>query len=218
MTAAEYIAAAVARSYRNRGEVLADAALELLGVLSRLFVQYYATAAGLNPAVFATQAVVAFDGQGWPVPADADTVIRLERTGGAEVVVVPLEQRQSEPSEAAVYRMGPRYYGAGNPNDPVDGPLVVYYTQRPPAFTALSTPAPAGWPLHFDEMVVVDLAAWLAKKDGRADDVALLEREQGAWAALYREWLSRETLGTVRAFGQPTLVPSPNVATATVRG
>lgn len=212
MIAQDYITRAIARSYRNRGEVLAPQVPELLDALTLLFTQRYAQASGLNPAVFLKRAVLNWVADGWTIPADCDTMVLMRVNSGAQVFVVAIDNLDAEPTEAAVYRMGRRYLPAGNPVDPVNVPLVAFYTQIPAAFAAVDQAPGPEWPQQFDTMVVVDLAVWMATKDGRADDLQALAPEQGAWDAKYREWLQRESLGLVRQFAKQAIAPSVGLA------
>lgn len=212
LTAADYIARAVARSYRNRGEVLAVDAPELLDALTLLFTQRYAQAAGYNPAVFLVQAVMAWDTDGWQIPANCDTVVLLQTPTAQAVNVVAIDNLAAEPSEPAVYRIGRRYRPAGNANDPTAVALSIWYTQQPVAFTATGDSPDAAWPQQFDTMIVVDLAVWLAIKDARGDDIAALEPEQARWNAQYVEWLQRESLGLVRQWPRFATPPAITMA------
>lgn len=219
MDAQGYIAAAVARSYRNRGDVLADPTTELLGVLTRLFFGYYAEAADQNPAVFASRVLVPWDTSGyWSAPADQYALYELEMPTGAKVYVVPFNDTQAEPSEAAVYRLGTKYYPAGNPNDPVNVTLTFTYQPVPPTFALLTDTPPADWPAQFDERVIVDLATYLAEKDGRPEDIEAMQGEAQKWKGLFSRWLAIADVNTVRRFSIPTQVPTPQVQPVGVRG
>lgn len=219
MTAAEYIQAAVARSYRNMGDVGADPTTELLGVLSRLFASYYAEAADQNPAVMATLSVVPWNVLGyWEMPSDQYALYELRTASNVKVVVVPFDDRAAEPSEAAVYRLGVKYYPAGNPNDPTNVALQFTYQPVPPTFALETDAAPPEWPLQFDERVIVDLAVYLAEKDGRPEDVAAMQAEAAKWRSLYDRWLSIADVNTVRRFSVPQQVPTAQVVPVGVRG
>lgn len=219
MTAAEYIAAAVARSYRNMGDVSADPTTELLGVLSRLFAGYYAEAADQNPAVMGKLAVVPWNVAGyWAMPSDQYALYELRTATNVKVYVVPFDDRAAETSEAAVYRLGVRYYPAGNPNDPTNVALQFTYQPVPPQFVATGDSPPAEWPLQFDERVIVDLAVYLAEKDGRPEDIAAMQGEAAKWKLLYDRWLGIADVNTVRRFSVPQQVPTAQVVPIGVRG
>ena len=219
MTAADYITAAVARSYRNLGDVGADPTTELLGVLTRLFAGYYADAFDQNPAVLVKQAIVAWNVLGyWTKPTDQHALYELRTATNLEVVVVPFSDKQAEVSEAAVYRLGNNYYPAGNANDPSNVALTFTYQPIPPAFTLTTDTPPPEWPAQFDQRVVTDLAWYLASKDGRPEDVAVLEQEAQEWARLWGRWLAAADVNTVRRFSVPQQVATPSVVPVGVRG
>ncbi len=224
MNANDYIAQAIAQSYDNRPTVLTAEDPELLVQLSLLFQGYYRIAAKENPGALATNAVLTWNSTGWTIPADVDTTIRLERTNGVEVVVVPLEDRAAEPSVGAVYRLGRRYLPAGNSNDPSSLNLVIYYASIGPTFTAGTDEPGAEWPVQFDMMVVLDLAAYMARKDGRAQDYDALMAGNSSlpgvmsWRADFMRWCQTPDLNIRRRFGAPTVVPTPAVRPVGVGG
>jgi hypothetical protein len=212
MNAGEYIDRAIARSYQNQSGILADAAPELLAELDLQFADYYQFAAGINPYVFCVRVAQPWSTDSWLIPADADTVVELERPGGAKVIVVPLEDRTAEATEACVFRVGRRYYPAGNSTDPPAGSsLVMYYTTIPPLFADLTTTVPIEWPTQFDSMVVNDLALHLASKDGRASEVDRGTARQQQWQARFAAWLQRPELNRRARFDVPRLVPTTAV-------
>src|SRR5690606_33273672 len=136
MQAQDYIAAAIARSYLNRGEVLAQAQTEMLVRLSQQFRHYYAQAAESEDSVFAQVAILPFltSPSRWEVPADCDTVHAIEQ-GDVAVFVVPYrDRRDAEPSEACVYRLGVQLRPVGNSTDPNQTALTILYTPVPSDF------------------------------------------------------------------------------------
>lgn len=191
---------------------------EMLGVLTRLFYGYYADASDQNPAVFAKKAVVAWDVGGfWNMPSDQDILYMLT-ANGIPIVVVPFQDTGAEPSVGAVYRLASKYYPAGNANDPSNVPLVFTYQPVPAAFAAINDSAPSDWPEQFDEMVITDLATYLAEKDGRPQDAQAMAGEASKWRALYRRWLVLADVNTVRRFSVPQQVPTPQVQPIGVAG
>lgn len=216
MNVAGYVRRAMARSYRNRGTVLAPDVPELVDALNLIFQERYGQASGLNPAVFLKTAVLAWTGANWVIPADCDTMVKMTKASGEEVFVVAIDNLTAEPTEAAVYRQGRAYFPAGNPNDPVNQPLIAYYDQIPAALVDDTSVPDAAWPQQFDTMIVLDLALWLAMKDGRTDDLQALTPEHGRWDGQYQEWLERESLGLIRQFAKAAT--SPAVVSAKVVG
>lgn len=210
MTAAEYIAQAILRNSQNDGDTLAEPDPELLAVLTLLFYDYYQLATGRNPYVFAKQVVLSYTAGGWTIPADAETVVMLQRPGGAEVVVVPIDDLEAEKGKPAVYRLGRRYFSAGNAADPpANTNLLCIHTVIPPTFADLSDSPPTEWPTQFDPMVVNDLALMLAEKDERDVETGRRDKLQERWQARFMAWLSRPELNARTRFGSPRLVPTP---------
>ncbi len=218
MDAQGFIAAAVARSFRNMGQPAASSD-ELLGVLSRLFHGYYAEAADQNPSLFALRASVAWNVGGyWIAPSDQYALYEIQAPGGEEIVVVPFSDPRAEPSVGAVFRLGLNYYPAGNANDPSNVALTFTYQPVPPVFATLSAIPPTTWPAQFNERVICDLATYLAEKDGRADDIQAMQAEAGKWKRYYLTWLSMADSNTVRRFSVPQQVPTPQIIPVGVSG
>jgi hypothetical protein len=207
MLAGDVIAQAVLQSYDNRPTVL-EAEPELLVQLGLAFAGYYRIVTKENPSLFAEQLALTWSINGWDIPDNVDTVIRLERSNGVEVVVVPLEDRSAEPSVGAVYRLGRRYYPAGNTNDPTNQTLTAYIAPVAPEFVALSDPLPSVWPTQFNRMPILELAAFLASKDGRADDAQRFNSALLQWQLDFVRWCQTPDLPIRRRFGAPTIVPT----------
>jgi hypothetical protein len=216
VNAGDYITQAVAQSYNNRPDVLADGGTELLVQLQLIFAKYYRLAAKQNPGALSAQAVLAWDTtiSGWTIPATIDTTLRLELASSPddEVIVVPLEDRRADPSAAAVIRLGRLYKPAGNANDPVNVNLVAYYAAVGPSFADLTTAPGTEWPVQFDGMIVAQLAGFLAKKDGRTDDARAALAEAGDWRTDFISWVQTPDLNVRRRFGMPMAIPTPAVA------
>jgi len=217
-TAAEYMAAGISRSYRNRGNVLAQDNTEGLARLSRQFRKYYSAAAGQNASVFGQIANLTYvpAPPSWVVPADCDTIHWIEQRGVPVYAVTYDDRREAEPSEACIYRLANRLYPVGNTTDPGQQALVVLYTPVPPDFTAVGDTAPAAWNSNFDSMVIVDFALFLAKKDGRPEDVQALMDEANEEVGLYGAWLARNTVPLLKRFGMPVQVPATNTTSIRV--
>lgn len=222
MNAGDYITQAVAQSYNNRPDVLADGGTELLVQLKLIFARYYRTAAKQNPGALAVQAVLVWDTgiKGWAIPAAIDTTLRLELASDPdqEVIVVPLDDRKADPSASAVIRLGRTYKPAGNANDPKNVNLVAYYAAVGPAFANLTAAPGPEWPQQFDGMVVSQLAGFLAAKDARPDDAGAALADASDWKNDFVSWCQTPDLNVRRRFGMPMAIPTPAVSPAGVVG
>lgn len=203
---------AIGRSRKNTPSKLATDATELLQLVIRSMRGLYAFAARINPTFFAESASVAFAGAGWAMPETAQSVWRIENPTGTEVVVVPVDDRAAEPSKPAVYRYGKTYRTAGNALDPVAGNLTFFYARRPTSPANLS-PATldAQWVEDFNELLGLEVAIYLALKDGRANELGPLTGDRDKWALLFANFLEHETTNEVRRFGHITRFNTPSL-------
>lgn len=194
---------AYAKSLKNRPGAIASESSELLQLVIRATRGLYAAAARINPTFFAESAVVAFAAGGWARPQNAEAVFRIENPTPAEVVVVPFEDRRAEPGLPAVYSFGQLYRpaSAGAP-DPQAGNLTFFYAKRPTDPATLATALDALWTEQFNELLILEVAIYLAIKDGRDSEVVNYKVDRDRWANLFFAFLEHETLNERRRFGQ----------------
>lgn len=227
-SATDLTSAALARSFSNRPELSDPASAELVSVLSRQFKELFALASTINPGFFGASVAVPFQAgpgassSGWPRPADAHAVFKLEASTdtkdavnvtiplATEILIVPFNDRAFEAGTPAVYELGQLFVSAGNagaPGDPASGGLVVYYQKRPTSLVNGGDAIDALWPEEFNELLILGVAAYLAKKDGRAEDVQAFSDERQEWLALYAQSLRDASISTRQRFGQFRPVP-----------
>lgn len=223
-TVIDLTTAALARSFTNRPELSDPASAELVGVLSRQFMELFALASTINPLFFGASLTVArtegpsASSTGWARPADAHAVVKLEAStdtqasgvamaAGTEIVIVPFNDRALEAGTPAVYELGQLFVSAGNVGDPTTGGLVIFYQKRPTPLTNGGDSIDPLWRDEFNELPILGLAKYLAKKDGRDADVAAFEDERQEWLALYAQSLRDASISTRQRFGQFRPVP-----------
>lgn len=219
ITVRQILDAAYAKSAKTRPSVAVTEALEGIDIVIRAVQGLYAYAARVNPIYFAGTSLVGFGVDSWARPAEAETIFRIETTANppAEVVVVPFDDRKAEPSKPAVYELGQKFYPAGNPFDPVSGNLTFWYSKRPTSPAAVADPIDASWCETYNELVILEVALYLAIKDGRQDDRAALTVARDHWLGLYTAFLEHATsnlrsrFSQVRRFTTQTLVPLKGV-------
>jgi hypothetical protein len=213
--------AAYAKSMKNNPGQIATESTELFQLVIRTVRKFYSIAARVNPLYFAGSSVVAAPGAGtpWDRPEGAESIFRLETAAGDEVVVVPFDDRTAESGKPSVYRMGKQYYEAGNASDPDPSTdsLTFWYSQRPTDPTDYVSAIDSQWEEAYNELLVLELAAYLAKKDagttGRDVEVAALAHERDEWLRLYIMFLEHETAcelrrwAHIRRFNTMSLVP-----------
>jgi hypothetical protein len=212
-TGQDILNAAYALSAKNRPGTIATEATELVKFINRAMRGLFAIAARVNPTYFAEGTpVVPADSQ-WARPLAAECLFRIEKVSDAsEVVVVPFDDRKAEPSMPAVYEMGGFFRPAGNPNDPT-GNLIFWHTRLPDDLANLASALDADWPEQHNDVLVYEVAIYLALKDGRMDEVAALRAEREQPLQLYIAHLEHATINTrsrfsqVRRFTTNSLVP-----------
>ncbi len=213
---------AYAKSTKNKPGTIATESTELLQVVIRSMRGLYAVAARVNPTFFAEEATVAAVSGAWPRPELAESIFRIERTttttggtgsAGDEVVVVPFDDRKAESGIGAVYRIGQNFKSAGNAPDPTGGDLKFFYSKRPTDPANLDATLDALWTEQFNELLILEVAIYLALKDARADEVVALRSDRDTWVRLFVAFLEhsevneRRRHGHVRRFNTNTLVP-----------
>lgn len=212
-TAQDIVDAAMGRSLKNIPNQIATGATELLKTVNRAMDGLYAFAARVNPLFFADSLSVAYSAPGWARPPQAESVFRIEDPSFVEVVVVPYDQRDAEPGKPALYRLGQVFRSAGNTNDPTSGNLTFFYSKRPTAPAALANTLDSLWAETFNELLSLEVAIYLALKDGRAEEIQGLMADRDRWVTLFVAFLEHETANERRAYGHaqrftgPSLIP-----------
>lgn len=192
---------AYAKSKKNQPGKIATESTELLGVVNRVVRTFFQIGVRVNPYFFGDTEDVAYVSPGWARPSAAETIYRIETAAEVEVVVVPFEDRSAESGLPAVYRLGQVFRSAGNTNDPTSGTLTFFYSKRPTDVAALTSDIDSMFPDAYRELAVLEIAAYLALKDGRAEEVARLVAERDRWLRMFLAFLEHETVNERRRFG-----------------
>ncbi len=220
-TPRDILVGAYAKSTKNRPGTIATEATELLQLVIRIVQGLYTVAARVDQTYFAAEVDKTFS-SGWPRPQEAESIFRMERTalttGGtgsaADLVnIVPFDDRGAEKGLGAVYRMGQTYQTAGNAPDPTGGTLRFFYAKRPSDPANLDAALDALWTEQHNELLMLEVAMYLALKDERAAEVADLRPQRDGWARLFISHLEhsetnvRRRWGHVQRIETNTLVP-----------
>jgi hypothetical protein len=223
------ITAAYNYSSKNKPGTIATEATELLQLVIRRLRRLYALAPRINYTYFAGFAEVDANAEsggpedeGWERPQEAESVFRIERTshtvGGQgkprdEVKIVGYDDVKAEEGYGCVFRMGQTYFSAGNPLDPTGGQLRIFFSRRPTDPTTVNDPLDVQWTEQFNDLLILDVAAYLAAKDGRDAEAASLRAERKEWLQQFVMFLEHceanevRRLANVRRFNTNTLVP-----------
>lgn len=197
------IQAAYLKSAKNMPNTIATDATELLGLVTRILRRYYAVAARIQWETFGLKDVVEEDSGGWPFPENVESLARVELEDGTLVRIVPIDDRALGVPEPSVYELGGKLYPAGNAADPdpAADDLVFWYAKRPDDPATINDVVDALWAEQFNELLHFDIAAYLAVKDGRDDELQSLAAQRENWYALYTAWLEHRVQGGLKRFG-----------------
>jgi hypothetical protein len=197
----QILAAAYGRSSKNIPGKIATDAVELLNLIYRALAGLYSFAADINPQFFGVSTQVVFAAGGWARPANAESVWRIETLAGVEVVTVPIDDKKAELGKPALYRLGQKYFSAGNPLDPVNADLVFFTSKSPAVPALLADNLDASWPEVYNPLLIDETALWLGIKDGRVEELGAVKESRDSWLKLFSEFLDHETTNEVRRMG-----------------
>lgn len=210
MTPQDVLTDAYAKSKKNQPGKIANEAVELLGVVNRAIRAFFIYGARVNPYYFMGRSTVPFASGGWAAPLLAEAVFMIQKSGD-EVIVVPIEDTAAETARAAIYREGQKYYGAGNTLDPTSGELVFIYSRTPTDAANLGATIDDAFPVSYNELPVLEVAIYLAIKDSRDSEAAILVGERDSWLKLFLAHLEHADMNTFRRwenrFNLPSVMP-----------
>lgn len=195
--------AAYSKSTKNAPGDLAAESTELLDVVARALRGLFSVSARVNHTFFGSStAAVAHDGVGWPRPADAESIFRIEKADGTEVVVVPFDDRAAESGKPSVYPFGQKYRLAQGVGLLTTDALTFFYSKRPAKPATLDTAIDPMWPEQFDELLILEVALYLAVKDvdteGRVAEIQHLMAERDRELNKFIAFLEHETVNIVK--------------------
>lgn len=209
-TAKDLITAAYAHRTANDPDKLATKG-ELVSVLSRKLRAIYARAHEANPYFFSKTAEVVGVGGTWDRPEDAARVLWIY--SGADPVagrvrIVPFRDIEAE-LPPRLYQLGLTFHPTGHDADPSGtDPLTFVYAFTHPDLDPVqlwdteANTLDESWPEHYNDILVLRIAKYLAAKDGRAPtELAALEAEHTELLALFDLELARHLRETTRWAG-----------------
>lgn len=154
----------------------------------------------INPVHFGVVANIAEVAGTWARDAAWLNLHRIE-SGGTEVVVVPVEDQQAEPSKLSLYEWGATFNAITNSAGTPAGALDFYASTAPTPIAALVDAIDTRWPESMDELFVLELAIDFAVKDGRLDEESYLVSDRNEWLQKYVAFLQHRTGNLRRRFG-----------------
>jgi hypothetical protein len=211
---------AYSKSTKNNPGQLATEDTELFQLVIRVIRKMYSVAARVNPTHFATSADVSPPGANlpWQMPDGVESLYYITDAAGAEIITVPYNDRQCEPTRPALYYEGKAFYEAGNANDPdPTADTLTFRFSRVPADPAdVNGVIDSMWDEAYNELLVLEIAGELAKKDagttGRDQELVYIAGQRDEWLRLFIMHLEHNVANQVKRFAlsrinTPTLVP-----------
>jgi hypothetical protein len=209
-TVQDILDAAYAKSTKNQPGTIANEAVELLSVVARKLAGLYSFAARIDPTHFAVTANVVGSGSVWIKPEAAEVIFRIEDSADTEVVVVPIDDRLAADPKPALYEFGQTFIAESTQAAPpgATDTLTFWFSKRPddPNPNDLTGVLDLSWDEAYNELLILEVALYLALKDGRADEVEMLKQERNTWAALFASHLANRIANLQRRFGHKSFV------------
>lgn len=210
-TVQDILDAAFAKSTKNQPGTIATSETELLNVVIRTMRGVYAFAARINPYHFSVRQGVGGVAADWERPERAEAIIRIEQQDTTEVIVVPLDDRLAAEPKPSLYEFEGVFTADGAQTNPPGGTdtLVFFYAKRPDDPTPpadLAGVLDPDWDEAYNELLILEVAIYLALKDGRSDEVQLLKGDRNQWAQLFGSYLQHATANLQRRFGHRRIV------------
>ncbi len=201
-TVQDVLNGAYGKSLKNQPGAIATEATELINVTNRAHRGIYSFSARINPIFFANQlAIVPSPATRWARPEEAEAIVRIEDSALAEVVVVPLDDRLAEPQKLSVYEFGQNFDAITNTAGTPTGNLTFWFSARPTLYTLLADLLSSDWREEYNELLILEVAIYIAAKDGRLDEVGFLVGERDRWASLLGAFLQHSTSNQRRRLG-----------------
>lgn len=201
MTVQDLLIQAYAKSKKTQPNQIATEATELLTVANRVIRTFVQIGVRVNATFFGGQEVVVEDPEdgGWPRPTSAEAIYLVQTAAGDDVVVAPFDDVEADNVHPTVYPLGQVYWPAGLDNDP-SGDLTFYYARRPDDAATIADEIDTIWPEAYAELAALEIAAYLANKDQRVDELGFLVAERDRWLIMYLAFLEHETMNMSRRF------------------
>lgn len=193
--------AALAKSSKSEPTKFSTA--EIVNRINRRLSGIYNVAARVNPSFLADTLSTVEAGGTWPRPEEAISVVRVEQdSNSAEVVVVPYDDRQAEPSRLSLYEFAQVFTAITTSAGTPTGNLTFWFPKRPVLIANLSPAVlDLAWREDFNEFLVLELAIDFAIKDGRLNQEGQLLQDRLEWLQLWVAFLQHTTAIERRRFG-----------------
>jgi len=204
-TVQDILDGAYGTSTKNQPATIATEATELLAVVKRKFAGIYAFASRINPIHFSASLDVVGVASQWERPEAANAIFRIEDDSFAEVVVVPFDDRLAAEPEIALYEFAGLFTASPGQTSPpgATDTLTFWFSKSPddPDPDTLAGVLDPDWDDAYSDLLIFELAIYLAMKDGRSGELEMLKAERNQWAQIFASYLQHSTANLQRRFG-----------------
>lgn len=202
MTIQDAIQAAIGRNRKTQPDIQQKGP-EMLGHYNRAMGALFSVAARINPGFYGEITTLTATGGAWQAPANAERVHRLETSAGARVHVVDVNDPEPDPNVPCVTDWGRAYRPANSASSGL-GAITCYFSRTPVPAGSLGSNVDGGFPPQFYDLLVLELAVYLALKDERYSENNALVRERDDTFQLYVAHLEHHSPSRTRRTGRGT--------------
>ena len=146
---------------------------ELIGVVDRAQKELMAR----HSSRFITKTTVSAPGAGtaWTAPATSK-IHRIEKADGTKVHVVDVDDQEAA-FDPRVYRLTDAVYTVGTNQNPASEALVFIHATVPATLSATGNNLQGSWPEWWTRILELEVALFLAIKDGRSSEAQMVQAE-----------------------------------------
>lgn len=177
---------------------------EIVRVVNDYQRKYMARANALNPHRFKSASLLAAPGAGlpWTITVLFSDLVHLEKSDGTEVRIVDEQDSKSEvPPRVRVEARNLLFtIGDSADPDPVSDQLKLWYAPIPVELTSLASNLDDRFPEQYNRILMLEVAMYLALKDGRIEEAASFQGQLDAWVDTFDRELAPPYSARTRRF------------------
>lgn len=198
-----------AKSSAARPETLNSPA-ELVARINQCLLEAFQVMSREQPVLLGTSVQVSWNGSGWSRPsnclraikivADATTIAVPVLATGTEIKIVPFDDPLFCAGQPSVTEFAQAFMPVGQSMDPSSGTLRLYYARSPVLGTLATDTIDVLFPEPLNDFLQCDMAAYLATKDRRQEDVDAFLGLKGAMLSQLIDWCRQQTYSLQQRF------------------
>lgn len=203
MTVEEWALRSYGYSKKSQPDRIANEGEELRELAFRVLQAVFQVAARINWTYFgATSGAVASTSGGWLIPTAAELIGWMSTDGSTDpssrVFPVGIGEVDPEPGRATVYRLGPRFFPGVNITTAAS--IHFLYSRTPTEPPDTTTAIETDYPVSHEDLLILEMAMYLALKDGRHAEMRELEPMRDVAALRFAQHLQHAAVGIPRTW------------------